>query len=280
MKTGWLPNAVNIGGAWHAYNPSDPLGQTLAFAADLTDALNSGDVDPDHVAQWDEVTAGGIAALAQFATNKRYLQGLADFAQVMTDAERYGDDYTGRLAGAFLSNGTAEAKATPLAAMQARITTLTAQLTPRRDLWGDPNGTDSGAAPIDQELLRLGVYPPAIQKKTSFQNAPLNFRDWPEVYDAYVRLSGNRAKSQLYDGLGAKELLDAVVSGGNRWSEIYANGSDGPEGTKAGFIRSIVRQYRTAAQNQIMNDPRFKDFAGYVRRMQSLQQTRGAETVQ
>jgi hypothetical protein len=163
--------------------------------------------------------------------------------------------------------------------MQARIDSLTAQLTPRRDLWGDANDGGDGAAPIDRELMRLGIYPPAIQKKTSFRDAPVNFRDWPEVYDAYVRLSGNGLKSQLYDGLGAKALLDAVVSGDNRWSEIYAKGSDGPEGSKADFIRSIVRQYRNAAQDQIMNDPKFKDFAAYVRRMQSIQRTKEPQTI-
>jgi len=272
MQTGWQPHAVNIGGTWHAYNPSDPLGQTLAFAADLTEALNSGDLDPDHVSQWDEVTAGGVAALAQFATNKTYLQGLADFAQVMTDPERYGSDYVNRLAGPLLSAGGGAPKATPPAAMAARLPALTAQLTPRRDLWGE-SGAD-GNASIDQELLRLGAYPASIQKKTSFQNVPVNFRDWPEVYDAYVRLSGNGLKSALYDGLGARDLLDQVVSGGNRWSEVYAKASDGPEGTKARFIQSIVRQYRTAAETEIMKDPRFKDFAAYVRRMQTAQSAR------
>lgn len=127
--------------------------------------------------------------------------------------------------------------------------------------------------------MTLGAYPPAIQKRTSFQNAPVNFRDWPEVYDEYVRLAGNGLKSTLYDGLGAKELLDQVLSGGNRRSEIYAKGTDGPDGAKARFIQSTVRQYRTAAQSQIMNDPRFKDFAGYIRRMQAMGLSKQLEPV-
>jgi len=234
MQTGWRPHSVNVNGAWQAYNPSDPLGQTLAFAADLTEALNRGDVDPDHVAQWDEVTAGGIAALAQFATNKTYLQNLADFAQVMSDPGRKDGGDVARL----FAGGAPQSAATPLGAMQARLPALVAQLTPRRNLWGDPDTAGEGAAAVDQELQRLGIYPPGIQKKTSFQNVPVNFRDWPEVYDAYVQLAGNGLKSALYDGLGAKDLLDQVVSGRNRWSEIYAKGSDGPDGTKARFIPS------------------------------------------
>jgi hypothetical protein len=271
IETGWQPHAVQIGGEWHAYNPSDPLGQTLAFAAALTEALDSGEVDPDHVAQWDEVTAGGIAALAQFASSKAYLQDLADFAQAMAEPERSGDDHVNRFASPFLAPGGDQPTATPLAAMQARIPALTAQLTPRRDLWGESEGAGSAVAPVDLELQRLGIYPPAIAKKTSFQNVPVNFRDWPEVYDEYVRLAGNGLKSALYDGLGAKDMLDQVVSGSNRWSGIYAKGTDGPEGTKARYIQSIVRQYRTSAQNEIMGDPRFKDFAGHVRRLQGQQ---------
>jgi hypothetical protein len=102
-------------------NPNGAFGQTLAFAADLTNALNSGDVDPDHVAQWDEVTAGGIAGLAQFAGNKTYLQDLADLAQAMADPQRHGGADLDRLAGSLLSTGGEEPAVLPLAAMAAQI---------------------------------------------------------------------------------------------------------------------------------------------------------------
>ena len=52
-----------------------------------------------------------------------------------------------------------------------------------------------------------------------------------------------------------------------------------PHGTKARFVQSIVRQYRTAAQDQIMSDPKFKDFAAYVRRMQAMAPARNPAPV-
>jgi hypothetical protein len=109
-------------------------------------------------------------------------------------------------------------------------------------------------SPIDAEIERLGISVPRIKHKTDFMGVDVDFRDWPKVYDAYVRYAGNELKD-LATGLGAKDYLDAVVSGGADESELYRNVyRDGPEGSRASFIRNAISRYRKLAQDRIMSE--------------------------
>jgi hypothetical protein len=67
------------------------------------------------------------------------------------------------------------------------------------------------------------------------------------------------------NGLGAMDYLNEVITS-NRVVDglAWTQRTDGPEGGKASFIRNTIRQYRELAQNWIMNDPEFADFAEYV----------------
>lgn len=82
----------------------------------------------------------------------------------------------------------------------------------------------------------------------------LNLKDNPEAYYRYVELAGNGVKLPQYDGLGAKDFLDKVVSGKSPWSEVYRLRSDGPDGKKAEFIRKVVQDYREAARTQLLDE--------------------------
>lgn len=296
QRTGWQPYSVRVGDKWVAYNRLDPLGQTLGFAADFSEAMGRGDIDAEDMDEWQEVMAGGIGAASQFAVNKTYLQGLADLLNVTTDPKRYGEGYVNDFVASFVPFTSAMGAAerfvdptgreveTPMDAMLAKIPGLSERLTPKRNLWGDPIKPQAvfGTAydvlsparvskdidsPVDKELLRLKSYPTRIQKKTNFQGVDVNFAKWPKVYDAYVTLAGNEVKDMAF-GLGAKDYLDKLVSGGHELSEVYQMMSDGPDGTKAAFIKNAILDYRKLAQTQIMNDPQFAEFSQFVREQQ------------
>jgi hypothetical protein len=118
-------------------------------------------------------------------------------------------------------------------------------------------------SPADKEIARLNADIRRIPKKTSFGGVDVNFCDHPEAYDAYVRLSGNELKHPAW-GMGAKDFLDAVVSGHHDLSEVYAMKSYGKNGGKAEWLRSQVRNYRELAQAAILDDPKFSAFKDYV----------------
>ena len=55
-------------------------------------------------------------------------------------------------------------------------------------------------------------------------------------------------------GLGAKDLLNKIVSGQHELSPIYQMRSDGPDGGKAEYIQGVVNDYRKMAKDQILRE--------------------------
>lgn len=279
------PYSFKVGDRWYSYNRADPLGMTLGFAASIAEAVRKGEIDEDDVDEWNEVAAMSIAAVSQVTINKTYLEGFAKFVEVMTDPKRHTQQYVDDLVASFVPftglmssiknvNDPVQREVnSPADAVMARIATLSDKLPPRRDLWGRPLTRESGLgkmydfivpfasrqqvdSPIDRELVRLNSGPLRITKKTSFDGVRTNLKMWPDVYDTYVRLAGNDLKHPAF-GLGAMDFLNQVVSGKHALSPAYKVLSD--EGRKD-FINNTIREYRGLAQQQILNDPKYRAF--------------------
>jgi hypothetical protein len=234
---------------------SDPIDQIATFAAACNSIIASGEIDPDDVPRWNSALAGAVLAVAQLCASRSFLQR---FAQ--------------RVAGA--DDATAEPKAvpdlpagTPLRVVVDQLAPLAARMTARLSLWG--NLPDAESSRIDEEILHQGADATLVEKKTDFAGAAVNFRDWPAVYEEYRRLAGNELKHPEH-GLGARDFLDAVVRGNSPMSRAYRRMSDGPDGSKAVFIRHTIGSYRRMAQQKILGDRRFRDFAAYVQRVKAL----------
>ena len=112
-------------------------------------------------------------------------------------------------------------------------------------------------------MVRLNAGAGKIRKKTTFDGVDINLKDWPQVYDAYVRLAGNELKHPAW-GMGAKDMLDAVVTGRHALSSVYNMLSDGKDGGKAAFIQQQISGYRALARQAILADPQFADFADAI----------------
>lgn len=295
IRQGWQPYSRRVGDTWVQYQRGDPLANTIGLAADFAELLTRNEIDPDDVDEWHEAMGLAIGAIAQWTVNRTYMSGMAELMNVTADPARYGRDYVNRLAGSFVpfsaGLGTVERAIDPTVReaddpfdyVQSRIAGLSTKLTPRRDLWGKAVGAetyfgDIGDAmspykvtrvkhsPIDAEMTRLNMNMERIGKRTSFDGVDVNFRDWPEVYDAYVRLAGNELEHPVY-GVGAKDYLDSVIEGRADQSALYEMRSDGKDGGKAIFIRDTIQKYRALASREIMNNPEFADFADHVDRL-------------
>lgn len=287
QRQGWQPYSIRAGERWLSYNRLDPLGMTMGFAADLAWLVKRADIEPEELDEVNEVVAAAIAAVSRTVISKSYLQGFADFVEMMADPERYAPDYINKFAGSFVPAGAAaiESVVDPVTretmsigdAVKARIVGLSQSLPPKRDLWGAPAEPDSGFgaawdalspvqvrrakdSPIDAEMQRLNLDVRRIKKRTNWEGADVNLRDWPEVYDAYVRLAGNDLKHPAWN-LGAKDFLDAVVAGKHEMSDAYKLMSDGEDGGKGVFIKKTIAEYRQLARRAIVEDPKFADFA-------------------
>lgn len=308
-RQGWQPYSVRIGNSYYSYNRLDPFGMSLAFAANVNDALRRGDVQPEDVDEWQEVVAGGIMVAARSVVDRSYLQGASNFFELVNDPRQNSVSWTNNQISSMMPFtslfGTAERlidpttryAGNPLEAIQSRIPILSERLTPRRDLWGQPIGEEAGplgsaydwaspiraraerASPIDAELQRIGYFPERVKRQTSIAGTDVNLRDWPEVYDAYVRLAGNDLPIDRFGGLGLRDYLNAVVSGegGNaitqREHRRFQSATGGRGGQRQQMIQTAITTARQAAGQAIVNDPQFADFREYW----DSQRTRRAE---
>ena len=160
-------------------------------------------------------------------------------------------------------------------AIKARTPGASETLPPRRDVWGDPIPHASGLgsaydllspfatrqpsdSPIDKEIERLGANINLPEARTAFPGGSVvNLQNDPKIYSRYVELAGNGYKDPAYGNLGAKDLLNQVVSGNHWLSPIYNMKNDDPAAgvnSKADMIRSIMNQYREGAKNQLLEE--------------------------
>jgi hypothetical protein len=236
--------------------------------------------------------------LSASVVDKTYFTGISNVLTMIQGSERgeggvarFIDQQTGSLMPLSSAAGFTKRLADPVNrevnspwdAIQAKLAGMSDKLPPARNLWGaerkpmevygrvydalSPIAVSQRIeSPIDAEIGRLNIGIRRINKNTIFQTGDVNFRDFPQVYDEYVRLAGNELKHPAW-GMGAKDFLDAVVSGKHQMSPVYAMYSDGEGGTKADFIRNVISDYRKLAQQEIMSEEgrrKFPEFTKYI----------------
>lgn len=294
-RQGWQPYSIKVGNKWYSYNRADPFGMIFGFGANIAEAVRKGDINEDEIDEWQEVSAMSIAAISQVVVNKTYLEGLARAVEVVSDSKRYSQKYIDDLFASFtpatalnagvknLVDPVNREVSTPMEAVYARIAGLSDKLPPRRNLWGQEirNESSLGKAydflspvgvkdiknsPIDREMVRLNHGQERIQKNTSFDGVQANMRFYPKAYDDYVRLAGNDLKHPQW-GMGAKDFLDSVVSGGHPMSALYNTMSDE---TRRSFIQTTIQQYRQLAQREVLADPKHSKFKQEIDRLKEI----------
>lgn len=295
MRQGWQQYSLKIGDRWYSYNRTDPFGMTVGLAASIAEAVRKGEIDENDVDEWHEVTAMAIAAVSQVTISKTYLNGFAQFVEVMSDPKRYSQSYVQNLIASFTPATSLMSTVkgavdpiqretnNPMEAVMARIAGLSSKLPPRRNLWGEPVSTASGLgdiydavtpvqskaivdSPIDREIVRLDAGPLRINKTTMFDGVNANMKMFPQAYDDYTRLAGNGLKHPAW-GVGAKDLLNSIVSGKHPLSASYNILSDD---SRRAFISNTLSDYRKMAQQQILNDPRHINFANEIHRLKQI----------
>jgi hypothetical protein len=286
-RTGWQRNSIKVGDRWYAYNRLDPAGSLLGLAAEMVEILNNSE-DEDTEEGVGEAAVAAIASISATVMSKTYLSGIADLFEAISDPKRYTETFVQRLVGSTVPAIVGEAARTAdpysrevfgmLDAIKRRTPGLSDNLPLRRDIWGRPVTYQSGlgwaydvfspiytkpakAEPVDDEMLRLGKAVSMPSKKATFQGVNIDLNNYPGAYSRYVELAGNELKHPNYD-MGAKDLLNAVVSGEHFLSEIYDQGTDGADGTKAEIISSIVSEYRKIAREQVLQE--FPEIQGEI----------------
>lgn len=281
-NTGWLPYSYKAGDHWVQYNKLETVGSSMAMAADIVEtarnyhaAINGDNPDMEKLA------VAGALSIAQNITSKTYLQGLSNMFDALANPKTEGESVARSYAGSMVPAGLAaidriqdpyqRSVYSMMDAIKARTPGWSETLPPRRDEWGQPieHASDMGKAydlfspfatrkptdsPIDKEVARQGFNVTLPPSKTSFGGgAVIDLRKDPAMYSRYVELAGNAYKDPAW-GLGAKDLLNQVVSGTHALSPIYNMKSDGPDGDKSQMVQGLINQYREGARQQLLQE--------------------------
>lgn len=295
MREGWKPYSMKMGDRWVSYNRLDPIGSLVGMSADATEMLMQADHDALEDPDTEKLAVATAMAFAGNVTNKTYLSGLSSIIEALNDPQRSAESWSQRLAGSVIPAGVAgvtrlqdpvvrEAHSM-MDAIRARTPGLSEDLPPKLDMWGEALRTDSGLGkafdafspiytsrptpePIDKEILRLDSNVRGPPRRVSFNGATIDLGQYPEAYARYVQLAGNEYKNPAW-GMGAKDLLNAIVTGQHPLSAVYDLRSDGPDGGKDIFIQSILHDYRNAARQQVLEE--FPDLKNEVEVKQQAQ---------
>jgi len=276
--------SVKANNIWWGINRLDPIGATLGIAADTVELmLNSQESEADY----EKILFSAVLGVAKNVTSKTYMQGLSRFFDAVSDPDRYGTSYFQGIAKSFIPAGVAaiarvqdpylRSANSSIDAMKRRLPYYSKDVPQYFDLWGRPVDFRSGLGtvfdllspvtvreekqePIDKELMRIGFAPSMPDRNASFQGATFNFRSFPDAYSRYTELAGNKLKHPVWR-MGSKDLLNAVVEGEHTLSQIYRLPiyTDGPGGSRADFIRKMLRDYRKLALRQVIDEfPKLK----------------------
>ena len=285
-RTGWQPYSFKIGDQWFAYNRLDPTGLTIGMAADLSQVV--GQLEDDEV---DGLLGPVLTAVGENMINKTYLSGLANAMEVFNaPSEDFGaskgERYINNLLSSMVPNLFAQTtRAVDPNLRQAetltqnvmrRIPGLSDELPPRLNLWGEPIMYPGGFAErlispvfrspivtdsqIDQEIVKNQIAISMPSRKVSFRGLGSETIELTqEQYNRYIELAGSELKDPQ-SGLGAKDMLEAIVTGRDATGglqaahQAYRDGTGGPEGHKAAIIKQVIQSFRTAAKAQLFQE--------------------------
>jgi hypothetical protein len=277
------PYSIKIGDRWYSYSRLDPIGMLIGLGADMAEiGADADEADSDYLA------AAGVVAVAQNLASKTYLSGIFDFMAAIDDSNptsdpgKYISNLTGGLVpySSFLRNVTAandpvardaktvvygeDLKIDPVATYlqglidktRRGIPGMSDELPPMRDLWGEPVNRASGigwgwdfVSPIASKADSDDPVTKAIvdnRIRVSFpERQIMGVKLTAQQYSEFSELAGKTAKA----------YLDEFVK-----SPGFATMSDGPEGTKAEMIKSIINAHRkAAAEMMIVRNPDLRD---------------------
>ena len=250
--SGWQPYSVRVGDMYYSYSRFDPFALTMGISADMYDiGSKMTELEADKL-------AGMItASISKNLVNKTWLKGPAELIEAVADPDRYGDRYVLNLMGTVVPTGLSQMARiedpymrdaqTLVDKIKSRTPGLSQDLLPKRDIWGEPIKLEGGLGPdvlspiyakrisddpVAQELIRLKIWPAAVEK--NIRGVELT----PAQHDTYAQYAGRFMRLNL-------ETL--VNTPG--WTEQ-------PEFARREVItKTVTRSRQTATSLMLMENP-------------------------
>lgn len=266
--TGWQPYSIKVGDTYFAYGRLDPIGAFIGLAADTAEIMGQTS-DADTL----DLTMSAVTAVAQNVTSKTYLSGLAEFFDVMSSisADPEGKNtrikkWITRMAGTVVPSGVAQLERTLSPEMSAsngiiekiksRLPGYSDDLPPRRNIFGEPIVLSGGLgpdimSPIYTSEERHDPIADEIVKQGTLLRMPMRNINGVELtthqYDDYILFYSGK-DNEYVDFQPLKSTLKEQMS-----SDLYVNGTDGPDGLKSEVITRVFAAYRNGAKQSMLD---------------------------
>lgn len=271
----------------------DPFAFILGTAGTFTELMLNREQDFDEVNDsLTETGIASAFAIANQFTSAQYMTGFSNFFEAMNEPTRYSETWWRRFGSSMVPVGLrqvnrgmfddyARETTSILDAWKASTPGLSKSLPPRRDLWGRPISfkTKMGSfldtvspirvheinmEPVDGEMLnRLEAFIRMPRRQQTFDGVVIDLDRHPGAYSRLLELAGNKlthiemgGSAVPIDimGMGAKDTLNAIVTGNHPESFYYDRLSVGPEGDAIRFLRDKYRSFMIPALDVVMEE--------------------------
>lgn len=265
LATGWRPYSIRVGSTYHSYARLEPIAFVLGSTADFVEIKSyvNSDVDTvkDQSHELDNAAAAIVAGIANNTMSKTFMKGMADTTEMLSDPQRYLDQWTSSFATAMIPWSSARRQFNQVQDPYLReawtimdkikvgsgIPSYSKDAPPRRDFFGEPRSVASGELlgpmspmpssemrydPVTNELARI-MRQARVVPITMPGKMVEGLRLTAPEYDRLVTLS---RKSPIFDGgtMTFKEKIDEVMG-----SSVYADATDVMKGE---LLRNVQEQ--------------------------------------
>lgn len=273
----WLPGVEKAadGSRWIDYTPFQPLGTVVAVTASLTEAL--GPMRQDDFWKGTQAVALSLGNTVLSQTWGRSFSNFMDFIHGGNSGKQWIQNEIATMAVPGFVASVAHMSDPVWRQTNGLIDTMKARIPG----WfpGNIGSTSLNARhniagqTIYSQALGPEIISPTYQfipdgkpffkwawenqlplKMPSKTQLGVDMTDDPANYEKFVMLAGNEAK---INGKGWYDKMNDIIDGKDELSGLWARGTDGPNGMRAKIARTLISEYRKAAEAEMLKDPIF-----------------------
>jgi len=275
-QTGWQPYSIKVGDSYISYRRLDPFASFFGIAADLVDIMTHG--DEEQRTEAGDIALGAMMAISKNITSKTYLKGIQDLSGILFEPEMTVKGFANRTISSFLIPNIAaqtaragEGNFTDIQnltdALKARIPGLSAEVPPRRNMFGDPIQDNGVNVPVD--LVNPFSYSTVKDDKIMTEldqighgfTSPRSLKGGVELRDyynsrnqsAYDRWQEIASQTKIQGRTLKQEITKLMKSA--KYKRLPYKSLDGIDRSpRARLIQSILNKYRAKAFSEMLRE--------------------------
>jgi hypothetical protein len=275
-QTGWQEYSIRVGDSYVSYRRLDPFASFFGIAADLVDIMTHG--DEEQRTEAGDIALGVMMSISKNITSKTYLQGIQDLSGILFEPEQTVQRTLNRTISSFLVPNIAAQVARAGAGdmtdlrtltenLKARVPGMSADVPPRRNMFGEPIQDNGVNVPVD--LVNPFSYSTVKDDKIMTEldqighgfTAPRSLKGGVELRDyynsrnqsAYDRWQEITSQTKIQGRTIKQEITKLMKS--SKYKRLPYKSLDGIDRSpRARLIQSILNKYRAKAFSEMLRE--------------------------